>query len=144
MPDVWKKLSYLKDDTAANAPASVEGLNATMATFKVVEDDYSSEHHDTDKIWLDSESMESKLEVSENASHRASSVEESVSEGAATAVQIKAVPQDNGQLAKGQSLLLEPSKEDSHPGLSSLHASLQQSGKLNRLSCTKMSTLYTM
>ena len=142
MPDVWEKLPHFLDNIA-KILFSAEDLVLNTRTMKFAfemtdEDNYSSEHQDSDEIWVDGEvSVESEPEMNENANRWDSFEELTGEDGDATDFSV-AVGQTEGeddQPEKEQhspSPSPMPSKKDSQPSLVSLspsQASIEQSSK---------------
>lgn len=72
VPDVWERLPHFQDNIAKillSAEDLVFDPRAMKFAFEMTDEDYySSEHQDSDEIWLDDEeSLESEPEVSKNA-----------------------------------------------------------------------------
>lgn len=142
VPDVWERLPHFQDNIA-KILFSPEDLVLDPRTMKFAfemteEDHYSSEHQDSDEIWLDDEeSMESEPEVSKNATHWDSFEDLVGEEGdatdlSATAGQTEMEDDKTGedQHSPGPSPI--PSKHDSQPSIVSIspsQASIEQSSK---------------
>ena len=142
MPDVWERLPHFQDNIA-KILLSPEDLvfdpRAMKFAFEMTEEDYtSSEHQDSDEIWLDDEeSLESEPEVSKNAT-RWDSFEDLVGEDgdatdlSATVGQTETEDDQAGEDQQSTGPSLIPSKHDSDPSLvsiSSSQATIEQSSK---------------
>ena len=140
--DVWKKLPHFQDNMAKilfSPEDHVLDPQTKKFDFEMTEEDhYSSEHQDSDVIWVDDEeSMECEPEVSKNATHWDSFEDLVGEEGdatdlSATAGQTETEDDKAGedQHSPGPSPI--PSKHDSQPSLVSIspsQASIEQSSK---------------
>ena len=137
VPDVWEKLPHFQDNIAKilfSAEDLVLDTRTMKFAFEMTDEDYlSSEHQDSDEIWLDGEeSVESEPEVNENAT-RWDSFEDLTSEDGDATDFSTAVGQIEGEEEQhSPSPSPMPSKKDSQPSLVSLspsQASIEQSSK---------------
>ena len=160
VPDVWEKLPHFQDNISKilfSAEDLVLDPRTMKFAFEMTEEDYySSEHQDSDEIWLDGEeSMESEPEVTTNVA-RWDSFEDLVGEeGDATDLtaivgQTEAEadkpaeeykPAEDDKPAEDQHSPAPspmPSKHDSQPSLVSIspsQASIEPSSKSSTLLC---------
>ena len=148
VPDVWERLPHFQDNIAKlffSAEDLVLDPRTMKFAFQMTEEDYySSEHQDSDEIWLDGEeSMESEPEVTTNAA-RWDSFEDLIGEeGDATdlSATVGQIEVEDDQPAEDQHSPAPspmPSQHDSQPSLvsiSSSQASIEPSSKSSTLLC---------
>ena len=151
VPDVWEKLPHFQDNIAKilfSAEDLVLDTRTMKFAFEMTDEDYlSSEHQDSDEIWLDGEeSLESEPEVNENETRWDSFEDLTGEDGDATDFSA-AVGQTEGEddqpekEQRSPSPSPVPSKQNSQPSLVSLspaQASIEQSSKQLRTSYTKL------